>query len=41
MFNICMRESLKGSGVLIKGITQTIVNETKGQRCGFLVMLLD
>ena len=39
MFNIWMRESLKG--VLIKGITQTIVNETKGQRCGFLVMLLD
>ena len=29
--------SLKESGLLIKGITETIENETKEQRVGFLV----
>ena len=29
--------SLKESGVLIKGIIETIENETKEQRVGFLV----
>ena len=29
--------SLKDSGLLIKGITETIENETKEQRVGFLV----
>ena len=31
---------LKDSGLLIKGITKTIENETKKQRGGFLAMLL-
>ena len=31
---------LKDSGLLIKGITKTIENETKKQRGGFLGMLL-
>ena len=29
--------SLKDSGLLIRGITETIENETKEQRVGFLV----
>ena len=29
--------SLKDAGLLIKGITETIENETKEQRVGFLV----
>ena len=33
-------KSLKDSGLLIKGITQTIENETKEQSGGFLGMLL-
>ena len=33
-------KSLKDSGLLIKGVTQTIENETKEQRGGFLGMLL-
>ena len=33
-------EALENSGVLVKGITKTIENETKEQRGGFLGMLL-
>ena len=31
---------LKGSGLLIKGITKTIKNEAKEQKQGFIIMLL-
>ena len=33
-------EALKNSGILFKGVTKTIENETKEQRGGFLSMLL-
>ena len=33
-------KTLEGSGLLIKGASQTIKNEAKEQRRGFLVMLL-
>ena len=33
-------KSLKESGILIKGVTQTIENETKDQRGGFFSILL-
>ena len=33
-------KSFKDSGLLIKGVTQTIKNKTKEQRGGFLGMLL-
>ena len=33
-------EALENSGILLKGITKTIENETKEQRRGFLRMLL-
>ena len=33
-------KSLKNSGVLLKGVTETIQNEAKEQRRGFLSMLL-
>ena len=33
-------EALENSGILLKGVTKTIENETKGQRGGFLGMLL-
>ena len=33
-------EALENSGILLKGISETIENETKEQRAGFLSMLL-
>ena len=33
-------EALENSGILLKGISKTIENETKEQRGGFLSMLL-
>ena len=33
-------ETLENSGILLKGVSKTIENETKGQRGGFLGMLL-
>ena len=33
-------KSLEGSGLLLKGVSRTIQNETKGQKAGFLNMLL-
>ena len=33
-------EALENSGVLLKGVTKTIGNETKEQRRGFLGMIL-
>ena len=33
-------EALENSGILLKGVTKTIENETKEQRAGFLSMLL-
>ena len=33
-------EAFENSGILLKGVTKTIVNETKEQRGGFLSMLL-
>ena len=33
-------EALENSGILLKGVTKTIENETKEQRGGFLGMLL-
>ena len=33
-------ESLENSGILLKGVSKTIENETKEQRGGFLSMLL-
>ena len=33
-------EALQNSGILLKGVTKTIENETKEQRGGFLSMLL-
>ena len=32
-------EALENSGILLKGVTKTIENETKEQREGFLSML--
>ena len=37
---IKMVESLEESGLLIKGVSETIKNEAKEQRSGFLSMLL-
>ena len=34
-------KALENSGILLKGVTKTIENETKEQRGGFLSMLLD
>ena len=34
-------EALENSGILLKGVSKTIENETKEQRGGFLSMLLD
>ena len=34
-------EALENSGILLKGVTKTIENETKEQREGFLIMLLE
>ena len=34
-------EVLENSGILLKGVTKTIANETKEQRGGFLSMLLE
>ena len=33
-------DALENSGILLKGVTKTIENETKEQRGGFLSMLL-
>ena len=33
-------QALENSNILIKGVTKTIKNETKGQKGGFLSMLL-
>ena len=33
-------EALENSGILLKGVSKTIENETKEQRGGFLSMLL-
>ena len=33
-------QALKGSGLLLKGVTKTIQNEVKEQKGGFLSMLL-
>ena len=33
-------EALENSGILLKGVTKTVKNETKEQRGGFLSMLL-
>ena len=38
--NIKIIEALENSGILLKGVTKTIENETKEQRGGFLSMLL-
>ena len=35
-----MVKSLEDSGILLDGITETIKNEVKEQKCGFLSMLL-
>ena len=32
-------KALENSGILLKGVTKTIENETKGQKGGFLSML--
>ena len=37
---IKITEALENSGILLKGVTKTIENETKVQRGGFLSMLL-
>ena len=34
-------QALQDSGILLKGVTKTIKNETKEQKDGFLSMLLD
>ena len=34
-------EALENSGILLKGLSKTIEDETKEQRDGFLSMLLD
>ena len=41
MNDIMIVQALENSGVLLKGITETIKNETKEQKEGFLSMLLD
>ena len=33
-------EALENTGILLKGVSKTIENETKEQRGGFLIMLL-
>ena len=35
-----MVKALKNSNILLKGISKTIKNKTKEQKCGFLSMLL-
>ena len=40
MNDIKIIEALKNLGILLKGVTKTIENETKEQRVGFLSMLL-
>ena len=35
-----IEESLEGSGLLLKGVTETVQNEVKEQKGGFLSMLL-
>ena len=37
---IKINEALENSGILVKGVTKTIENETKEQRGGFLSVLL-
>ena len=37
---IKINEALENSGILLKGVTKTIENETKEQRGGFFSMLL-
>ena len=32
-------QALEGSGLLLKGVTETVQNEVKGQKGGFLSML--
>ena len=39
--NIKIVRSLEDSGLLLKGVTETIQNEVKKQKGGFLSMLLD
>ena len=34
-------QALEDSNILLKGVTKTIKNETKEQKGGFLIMLLD
>ena len=34
-------QALEDSNILLKGVTNTIKNETKEQKCGFISMLLD
>ena len=34
-------KSLEDSGLLLKGVTETVQNEVKAQKWGFLSMLLD
>ena len=38
--NMKIIKALENSGILLKGVTKTIKNETKEQRGGFLSMLL-
>ena len=33
-------KSLEDSGIILNGITETVNNEVKEQKCGFLSMLL-
>ena len=40
MNDVKIIEALENSGILLKGVTKTIENETKEQRVGFLSMLL-
>ena len=37
---IKMVKSLEDSGLFLKGVTETVQNEVKGQNGGFLIMLL-
>ena len=37
---IKIRQALEDSSILLKGVTETIKNETKQQKVGFLGMLL-
>ena len=40
MEDIKIAKSFKDSGLLLKGVTETVQNETKEQKGGFLGMLL-